>query len=65
MYVLQVLQFYNKQEMTLLKNIKHGISQLPASAHRTRLPCTLDMINFIVNQNTTPSAFVAVLLVCR
>ena len=40
----------------LLKNIKQGISQLPAPAHRTRLPCTLDMINFVVNQNTSPSA---------
>ena len=40
----------------LLKNVKHGISQLSAPAHRTRLPCTLDMINHIVNQNTIPTA---------
>jgi hypothetical protein len=43
----------------LLKNVKHGISQLPAPAHRTRLPCTLDMINYIVNQNTSPTASMA------
>ena len=43
----------------LLKNVKHGISQLPAPANRTRLSYTLDMINLIVNQNTTPTASMA------
>ena len=43
----------------LLNNVKHGIAQLPAPAHRTRLPCTLDMINHIVNQNTIPTASMA------
>ena len=43
----------------LLKNVKQEISHLPAPAHRTRLPRTLDMINFIVKQNTSPSASMA------
>ena len=43
----------------LLKNVKQGISHLPAPAHRTRLPCTLDMINYIVHQNTVPTATMA------
>ena len=29
---------------------------MPAPAHRTRVPCTLDMIQHIVAQNTQPGA---------
>lgn len=32
----------------LLRTVKQGIDHLPAQAHRARLPCTLDMINYII-----------------
>ena len=40
----------------LLKSVKQGIAHLPAPPHRTRLPCTLPMIQYIVDQNTQPGA---------
>lgn len=40
----------------LLKSVKQGIAHMPAPAHRTRLPCTLEMIQHIVDQNTQPGA---------
>ena len=38
------------------ESVKQGIALLPAPAHRIRLPCTLDMINYIVNRNTQAGA---------
>jgi hypothetical protein len=40
----------------LLKSVKQGIAYMAAPAHRTRLPCTLDMIQHIVDNNTQPGA---------
>jgi hypothetical protein len=40
----------------LLKSVKQGIAHLPAPPPRTRLPCTLPMIQYIVDQNTQPGA---------
>jgi hypothetical protein len=40
----------------LLKTVKQGVSKLPAPARRTQIPCTLDMINYIVKVNTSYSA---------
>ena len=40
----------------LLKTVKQGVSGLPAPAHRTRVPCTLEMINHIITLNTAPHA---------
>ena len=40
----------------LLKTVKQGVSKLPAPIHRTRVPCTLEMINLIVAVNTAPTA---------
>ena len=40
----------------LLKTVKQGVSRLPAPAHRTRVPCTLDMINHIIKLNTAPNS---------
>ena len=40
----------------LLKSVKQGIAHMPAPAHRTRLPCTLDMIRHIVALNTQRGA---------
>ena len=40
----------------LLKTVKQGVSRLPAPAHWTRVPCTLEMINHIIILNTAPNA---------
>ena len=40
----------------LLRSVKQEIALLPAPAHRVRLPCTLDMINYIVERNTKVGA---------
>ena len=40
----------------ILKAVKLGASKLPAPAHRTRIPCTLDMINHIIQVNTSIAA---------
>ena len=42
----------------LLKAVKQGAARLPAPAHRVRLPCTLDMINHIINHYTLPQSTV-------
>ena len=40
----------------LLKTVKQGVSRLPAPAHRTRVPFTLEMINHIITINTASNA---------
>ena len=40
----------------LLKTVKQGVSKLPAPAHRTRVLCTLEMINHIITINTSATA---------
>lgn len=40
----------------VLKSVKQGVFRLPASTHRTRVPCTLEMINHIITINTLPAA---------
>jgi len=51
-----LLRFVNCDvfDSDLLKAVKQGAARLPAPAHRIRLPCTLDMITHIVQQNTKP-----------
>jgi GTPase len=51
-----LLRFVNCDvfDSDLLKAVKQGAARLPAPAHRIRLPCTLDMITHIVQQNTQP-----------
>jgi len=46
----------NAFDNELLKSVKQGIAHMPAPVHRTRLPCTLEMIQHIVDQNTQPGA---------
>jgi hypothetical protein len=46
----------NAFDKDLLRSVKQGIALLPAPAHRVRLPCTLDMINYIVERNTNVGA---------
>ena len=40
----------------LLRTVKQGITHMPAPPHHVRLPCTLDMINYIVERNTKVGA---------
>ena len=40
----------------VLQCVRQGIALLPALAHRVRLTCTLDMINYIVDRNTKVGA---------
>jgi hypothetical protein len=54
--VSRLVKCCNVFENDLLRTVKQGIAQLPAPPHRTRLPCTLDMINYIVQQNTKVNA---------
>ena len=51
-----LLRFVNCDvfDSDLLKAVKQGAARLPAPALRIRLPCTLDMITHIVQQNTKP-----------
>ena len=46
----------NAFDNDLLRSVKQGISLLPAPLHRVRLPCTLDMINYILDSNTQVGA---------
>ena len=46
----------NAFDNDLLRSVKQGIALLPAPAPRVRLPCTLDMINHIVERNTKVGA---------
>ena len=54
--VSRLVKCCNAFDNELLKSVKQGIAHMPAPAHRTRLPCTLDMIQHIVAQNTQPGA---------
>jgi len=54
--VSRLVKCCNAFNNELLKSVKQGIVHMPAPAHRTRLPCTLDMIQHIVAQNTQPGA---------
>lgn len=40
----------------LLRVVEQGVAQLPSTPHRVRIPCTLDMINHIINSITGPTA---------
>jgi hypothetical protein len=46
--VSRLVKCCNVFDNDLLRSVKQGIALLPAPAHRVRLPCTLDMINYIV-----------------
>jgi hypothetical protein len=46
----------------LLKMVKQGIARMHAPPHRIRLPCTLDMINYILNTSTAPGASLSQLM---
>jgi hypothetical protein len=50
--VSRLVKCCNAFDNDLLRSVKQGISLLPAPAHRIRLPCTMDMINYIVTHNT-------------
>ena len=39
-----------------LRTVKQGVASMPAPPHRVRVPCTLDMINHIIDTNTTPTS---------
>ena len=49
----------NAFDNDLLRSVKQGIALLPAQAHRVRLPCTLDIINYIVDRNTKVGASIS------
>ena len=54
--VSRLVKCCNAFDNDLLRSVKQGISLLPAPPHRVRLPCTLDMINYIVDNNTKHGA---------
>jgi hypothetical protein len=54
--VSRLVKCCNAFDNDLLRSVKQGISLLPAPPHRVRLPCTLDMINYIVGSNTQVGA---------
>ena len=54
--VSRLVKCCNAFDNELLKSVKQGIAHIPAPAHRTRLPCTLEMIQHIVDQSTQPGA---------
>ena len=54
--VSRLVKCCNVFDNELLKSVKQGIAHMPAPAHQTRLPCTLEMIQYIVDQNTQPGA---------
>ena len=39
-----------------LRAVKQGAASMPVPPHRVRVPCTLDMINHIIDTNTTPTS---------
>ena len=39
-----------------LRAVKQGVACMPAPPHRERVPCILDMINHIIDTNTTPTS---------
>lgn len=40
----------------LLRTVKQGVANMPAPPHRVRMPYTLDIINHIIDINTTTTA---------
>lgn len=54
--VTRLVQCCSAFDDEILKAVKQGISKLPAPAHRTRIPCTLEMKNHIVQVNTSTAA---------
>ena len=54
--VSRLVKCCNAFDNDLLRSVKQGIALLPAPAHRVRLPCTLDMINYIMDRNTKVGA---------
>ena len=54
--VFRLVKCCNAFDNELLKSVKQGIAHMPAPAHRTRLPCTFEMIQHIVDRNTQPGA---------
>ena len=54
--VSRLVKCCNAFDNELLKSVKQGIAHMPAPAHRIRLPCTLEMIQQIVDQKTQPGA---------
>ena len=40
----------------LLQAVMKGVAHLPSTPHRVRLPCTLDMINHVIDSNTGDAA---------
>jgi len=54
--VSRLVKCCNVFDNDLLRTEKQGAVPLPAPAHRARLPCTLDMINYIVKHNTKVGA---------
>ncbi len=54
--VTRLVQCCTAFDDKILKAVKLEASKLPAPAHRTRIPCTLDMINHIIQVNTSIAA---------
>jgi hypothetical protein len=54
--VTRLVQCCTAFDDEILKAVKLGASKLPAPAYRTRIPCTLDMINHIIQVNTSIAA---------
>ena len=54
--VTRLVKCCNAFDNDLLRSVKQGIALLPAPPHRVRLPCTLDMITYIADQNTSIGA---------
>ena len=54
--VSRLVKCCNAFDNDLLRSVKQGAALLPAPVHRIRLPCTLDMINYIVHRNTQVGA---------
>ena len=54
--VSRLVKFCNAFDNELLKSVKQGIAHMSAPSHRTRLRCTLEMIQHIVDQNTQSGA---------
>ena len=52
----RLIKCCNVFDNELLRTVKQGITHMPSPADGTRLPCTLEMIQFIVDQNTQHGA---------
>jgi len=62
--VTRLVKCCNAFDNDLLRSVKQGIALLPAPPHRVRLPCTLDMINYIAAQNTKIGATMSQVITC-